>query len=120
MYLRHSELTIIRNSYNDSLINREPNYDMSRIIYNHYNYKKEELGIKKARFKISILEHWRLSRKADKQFMVCSDCMVNLLECRPELYKLKLQKFEESIYNLDIIGNDVRTPSDILFKNKRR
>lgn len=103
-YLSFAERSLITTSYEDTVRNYEPNYAMSKIIYDHYHFKQNELNKQKKYKKISAIEYMILNKRLQEQFMICSDCMERLLECRQDHYRDRFIDFERSIYKLDIIG----------------
>lgn len=114
MYLTHMERTIIKESY----IKR--NFNMSEIIFTHYNYKKNELDNMKNALILPGVVHHLIMKKVDDQFIVCKQAMEDLMIIRPEYYKHGLIKFDKAIYDMDTTCANIVDIITNLFYGKRR
>jgi hypothetical protein len=95
---------------------------MTEIIFSHYNFKKDDLNMKRERMIISPLRHHILVKKADNQFIICTQAMEDLMRTRREFFKDEFIKFEKTICDMDRIGaNITENPFNTIFNsNKKR
>ena len=112
MYLTHMEMSLIKNSC------RVRNfYAITEIVVNHRNSKENELLKKERRRIISPLRHFILSRKADRQVVVCMNAITDIQRTNKFYIKEAIGNFEEAVYELDMIGaNITENPFNTLFK----
>ena len=119
MYLTHMEHSLIKNACMDRNF-----YAISEIVIAHKDFKEDELARKEERKIISPLRHIMLSKKVDKQALVCIDAIKDIRRSNRYYIKEAIGNFEKSVYELDMIGRDINeNPISAMIrsnKNKRR
>ena len=114
MYLTHMERSIIMESY------KNRNFNMSEIIFAHYNYKKNELDNMKDALVIPSVVHRVVMKRVDSNFIVCKQAMEDLMIIRPEYYKHGLIKLDKAVYDMDTTGSNIIDIFTNIFYGKRR